>query len=67
MLDGHAPMCGACVSFTVTVNEQVAGLPDASVTEHVTVVAPFENVEPEGGAQLGAPSPAQLSLTVGVA
>ena len=67
MLDGHAPMVGACVSFTVTVNEQVDELPDASVTEQFTVVTPFGKVEPLTGEQLGAPTPGQLSLAVGVA
>jgi hypothetical protein len=47
------------------VNVQDAGFPDASVTEHVTVVMPFWNVVPEAGVQLGAPTPGQLSLTVG--
>ena len=31
---------GNCVSFTVTVNEQLAGLPLASLTEQFTVVVP---------------------------
>jgi hypothetical protein len=59
-------MFGACVSFTVTVNEQEAGLPDASVTEQFTVVTPLLKTVPEDGEQLGAPTPGQLSLTVGV-
>ena len=67
MLAGHVPMVGACVSFTVTVNEQVAEFPEASVTEQFTVVTPFENVEPEAGEQAGVPTPGQLSLTVGAA
>src|SRR5215475_10390820 len=36
---------GGCVSFTVTVNEQLG----PAVVEHVTVVVPFGNVEPEAG------------------
>src|SRR5215216_7667818 len=34
---------------TVTVNEQVAVLPDASVVVAVTVVVPIGNTEPDGG------------------
>ena len=56
---------GACVSSTVTVNEQLDGFAVASVTEQLTVVVPFGKVEPEAGVQLGAPTPEQLSLTVG--
>jgi len=55
---------GACVSFTVTVNEQPAELPAASFTVQFTVVEPFGNVEPDGGAQAGVPAPAQLSDAV---
>jgi len=58
-------MVGACVSLTVTVNEQLAVLLDASVTEQLTVVVPFGKVEPEAGIQAGVPTPEQLSLTVG--
>jgi hypothetical protein len=47
---GHV-ITGASVSLTVTVNEQLPGLPDASVAEHVTVVVPFGNTLPEGGLQ----------------
>lgn len=56
---------GACVSLIFTVNEQLAELPCASVTEQFTVVVPFGKVEPEGGIQVAAPTPGQLSLTVG--
>jgi hypothetical protein len=65
MLAGHAPMVGACVSLTVTVNEQEAELLDASVTEQFTVVTPCGKEEPEAGEQLGDPTPGQLSLAVG--
>ena len=53
------------MSFTVTVKLHDAEFPDASVTEQVTVVTPFGNVAPDAGEQLGAPTPAQLSLAVG--
>ena len=56
---------GGWVSFTVTVNEQLAELPEASETEQLTVVVPFANVEPDAGAHVGEPTPGQLSLTVG--
>jgi hypothetical protein len=58
-------MVGACVSFTVTVKEQLAELPFASLTEQLTVVVPFEKVDPDAGLQVGVPTPGQLSLTVG--
>jgi hypothetical protein len=66
MLAGQVTL-GACVSFTVTVNVQLALLVDASLTEQDTVVTPFGNVEPEAGVHTGAPTPGQLSLTVGAA
>ena len=56
---------GACVSLTVTVNEQEFGLPEASVTLQLTVVVPLPKKEPDAGVQLGTPTPGQLSLTVG--
>jgi len=56
---------GFCVSLTVTVNEQLAELFDASLTVHETVVVPLVNVEPDAGLQTGVPTPEQLSLTVG--
>jgi predicted nucleotidyltransferase len=52
------------VSLTVTVNEQEAELPAASVAVQETVVVPFGNVEPEAGEQTTEP-PGQLSETVG--
>jgi len=58
---------GACVSLTVTVNVQLPELPEASVTEQVTVLAPFGKTVPEAGVQVTAPTPGQLSLAVGVA
>ena len=56
---------GGCVSLTVTVKLQLAELFEASLTEQVTVVVPFGKKEPEAGEQVGAPTPGQLSLTVG--
>jgi len=56
---------GGCESVTVTVNVQLAMLPEESVTVQVTVVVPLGKNEPEAGEQLGAPTPGQLSLTVG--
>ena len=58
---------GGCVSFTVTVNVQLALLLDASATLQETVVVPFANDDPDAGAQIGVPTPGQLSLTVGAA
>jgi hypothetical protein len=57
---------GAWVSFTITLNEQVPGLPLASVAKHVTVVVPFANVAPLAGTQVTPPTPGQLSVAVGV-
>ncbi|MEK6406205.1 MAG: hypothetical protein AABN34_04500 [Acidobacteriota bacterium] len=57
-------IAGACVSLTVTVNEQLAELLDASLTEQLTVVVPFGNVEPEAGLQAGVSTPGQLSVAV---
>lgn len=59
-------MTGGSVSFTVTVNEQVADSPpQGSVAVQVTVVDPTGKKEPDGGEHetiaLG-----QLSLTLGV-
>jgi hypothetical protein len=53
------------VSLTVTVKVQVDMLLEESCTEQVTVVDPLGKNEPEAGAQLGDPTPVQLSLTVG--
>ena len=56
---------GGCESVTVTVNVQLAMLPEESVTVQVTVVVPLGKNEPEAGEQEGVPTPVQLSLTVG--
>jgi hypothetical protein len=56
---------GASLSLTVTVNEQLDILPEASITLQVTVVTPTEKAEPEAGVHRTAPTPGQLSLTIG--
>ena len=48
---------GGCMSLTVTVNEQLAVLPDASLTVQLTGVTPFRNIEPDAGLQVGVPTP----------
>ena len=55
------------MSLTVTVNVQLAELPDASLTVHVTVVVPFGKKEPDGGVHVGVPTPGQLSVAVALA
>ena len=52
------------MSFTVTVNVQLALLLLASLTVQVTVVTPFWKVDPDAGRQLGVPTPGQLSVAV---
>ena len=42
-------ICGASVSFTVTVKVQLEVLPAASVAVAVTVVNPIGNVLPDAG------------------
>ena len=42
---------GGCVSCTVTVNEQLAVLPDPSVAVQLTVVVPLAKLVPEAGVQ----------------
>jgi hypothetical protein len=51
---------GGCVSFTVTVKEQLT----PAVAVHVTVVVPFGNAEPLGGVQVMVP---QLPVVIGAA
>jgi hypothetical protein len=64
ILDGQVTV-GFCVSLTVTVNVQPAEFFDPSLTVHETVVTPFWKVVPDAGVHTGAPTPGQLSLTVG--
>jgi hypothetical protein len=64
-LAGHV-IVGACVSFTVTVKEQVAVLPLASVTRKVLVVAPSGKLLPLASPPIWTVvAPAQLSLPTG--
>src|SRR6266511_3141488 len=57
-------MTGLSVSRTVTVNEHVAWLPDASVAVQFTVVVPGGKVEPDGGLHTTF-TPGQLSVEPG--
>src|ERR1051325_3635867 len=52
-------------AMTVTVNEQLFELLEKSLTVQLTVVVPTGKEEPEGGLQLGEPTPEQLSETLG--
>ena len=61
MSAGHVAT-GDSVSLTVTLNEQVSALPEASVAIQVTVVVPTGNTEPEAGLQ-DIEAPVQLSVT----
>src|SRR2546421_4581914 len=57
---------GASLSVTVTVNEQLAVLPLASVAVYATVVVPTGNAEPEAGPAVRVTlTPGQLSLPAG--
>ncbi len=60
-------MIGAAVSggaggFTVTIKDDVAELPVASIAVQSTRVSPIMNSEPEDGSIEIAPSPPSLSL-----
>ena len=57
---------GACVSLTVTVNEQLLVLFEASVAVHVTVEAPIAKSDPDSGEHTTV-VPGQLSDVVGSA
>ena len=61
-MSGGQTMVGGSVSFTVTVNEQVAVLPELSVAVQTTGVVPFGKVDPDGGLQVTV-TPGQLSET----
>ena len=64
MLDGQL-IDGASASAIVTVNEQLAVLPEESVAVQETVLVPLVNVDPEAGAQTTLATP-QLSVAVAV-
>lgn len=51
-------------SNTVTVNEQVDWLPQASVATEVTVVVPIGKAKPEAGVLTMVTVPPQLSVAV---
>ena len=55
---------GADCAATVTVNEHEPLLPELSEAEQVTVVIPFEKVEPLGGVHETGTVPSQLSVAV---
>src|ERR1700689_1433570 len=57
---------GGVVSMTVTFELQLFMLPEASLTWHVSGVMPIGNSAPEGGVQVGVPTPGQLSETTGL-
>ena len=57
---------GGVVSTTVTVNEQLPWLPDASVAAQVTVVVPKGKFVPDGGEHVAALTPGQLSVAAAV-
>jgi hypothetical protein len=64
MFDGHEPITGFSVSFTVTVKEQVEKKPTLFVAPQFTVVVPLGKVEPLAGLQTTAGL--QLPLTDGM-
>jgi hypothetical protein len=63
---GSAATVGAVVSVTVTENWDVPAFPWASVAEHVTVVMPTGNAEPDAGAHATASVTSTMSLADGV-
>ena len=64
---GHT-IAGFCVSFTVTVNDQVFVFALASVTKYVTVVVPIGNTVPDACPAVSVVTGAgQLSVPTGVA
>src|SRR5918994_915874 len=64
MFAGHPMITGGVISFTVTMNEQVAVLPAASVAVQVTMVGPLGKVLP-GALVVARVVPVQLSVKVG--
>src|SRR5258705_6278835 len=57
-------ICGAVVSCTRTLNEQVLVLPLSSVATQRTVVSPGRNSDPDGGTQFNATLVSQVSVAV---
>jgi hypothetical protein len=64
VIAGGQPMVGFSVSLMVTVKEQEAVLPAASIAVQFTGLTPLAKVEPEGGVQ-EALTPRQLSEVAG--
>ena len=64
ILAGHPVITGFVLSLTVTVNEQVAVLPELSVAVYITTVVPTGNASPELWVDIKDAIP-QLSATVG--
>jgi hypothetical protein len=62
---GLAVIAGGCRMVTLTLNEQLLLLPDASVAVQVTLVEPAGKVEPLAGVQ-ALVTPGQLSVAVAV-
>jgi hypothetical protein len=58
---------GLEAGVTITEKVQEFVFPAASATVQLTVFVPIGNEAPDGGEQLGAPTPVQLSLTDGAA
>jgi hypothetical protein len=61
----HPLNTGTTLSVTVTVNVQLAGLPEVSEAEQLTVVTPLGKTDPAVGLQTTVLDPSQLSLAVG--
>ena len=61
---GGQVIVGASWSLTITLNEQLAVLPDASVAVQVTLFVPLANVDPLAGTH-ALVTPGQLSLAEG--
>ena len=57
---------GGSTSFTVTVNEQVAVLPEPSVALAVTVVVPTGKKDPDAGRTVTVTAEVQLSVAIAV-
>ena len=65
MVEGTPLMTGGIVSWTVTVNDEVAVLPCASLELQLTVVVAIGNVEPDAGVQLTGVGPSTASVALG--
>ena len=73
-LAAHCPAAASAVTLpgqlmvqatpTVTVNEQLPGLPEVSLAVQLTVVTPSGKLEPEAGVQVTVRAPSQTSVAV---